>query len=145
MIWRPPRSTLLPYTTLFRSCGSVSGRNTVAGVPAHRVTVLSWQVEQAMAGTTLCTIAGAAVPLTLAKIKVLNGAPPWQALQFAAPKGTWIDGSVLVAGVPESVWLRLWQLAQLKEATAVCTIAGGAVPLALVKVKPGGAVEVLFE
>src|SRR5258706_2743985 len=125
-------------------CGSVSGRRTVVGVPGHSATVLSWQVEQAIAVTVLCTIAGAAVPLTFAKIKVLNGAPPWQAVQLAAPKGTWIAGSVLVAGEPESVWPVLWQLAQFREATAVCTIAGGAVPLALVKVKPGGAVKVVF-
>jgi len=110
----------------------VSGRRTVVGVPTHNATLLSWQVEQAMAETALCTMAGAAVPLTFAKVNVLNGAPPWQALQLAEPKGTWFAGSVLVGGVPESVWLRLWQLAQLKEATAVCTIAGGAVPLALV-------------
>src|SRR5258706_3593539 len=104
MIRRPPRSTLFPYTTLFRAmnvtvdlwqselfpdtgcgtlplCGSVSGRRTVGGVPGHSATVPSWQVEQAIAVTALCTIAGAAVPLTFAKIKVLKGAPPWQAEQ----------------------------------------------------------------
>jgi len=101
--------------------------------------------EQAEALTALCTIAGAAVPLTLAKIKVLNGAPPWQAEQLAAPKGTWIAGSVLVAGVPESVWPVLWQLAQFREATAVCTIAGGAVPLALVNWNPPGVVKFVLE
>src|SRR5258708_28255295 len=83
--------------------GSVSGRRTVVGVPGHSATVLSWQVEQAMAVTALCTIAGAAVPLTFVKIKVLNGAPPWQALQFPAPKGTGIDGRVVVAGLPQTV------------------------------------------
>src|SRR5258706_174991 len=46
---------------------------------------------------------------------------------------------------PESVWPVLWQTTQFRVATAVCTIAGGAVPLALVKVKPGGAVKVVFE
>jgi hypothetical protein len=125
--------------------GSVSGRRTVVGVPTHNGTVASWQVEQAMAGTALCTMAGAAVPLTFANVKVLKGAPPWQALQLAAPKGTWFAGSVLVAGEPESVWFRLWQLSQLREATAVCTIAGGAVPLAFVNWKPPGVVKLLFE
>ena len=123
----------------------MAGRRTVVGVPTHNGTVLSWQVEQAMAETALCTMAGAAVPLRFAKVKPLKGAPPWQALQVAGPKGTWFAGRVLVAGVPESVWFRLWQLAQLKEATAVCTIAGGAVPLALVKLKPPGVVKLLFE
>src|SRR3712207_7571580 len=31
MIRRPPRSTLFPYTTLFRSCGPPVGRRTRAG------------------------------------------------------------------------------------------------------------------
>src|SRR5262245_63543965 len=35
MIRRPPRSTLFPYTTLFRSCGACSGRGT-CGVPPDR-------------------------------------------------------------------------------------------------------------
>src|SRR5260221_938603 len=118
--------------------GSVSGRNTVAGVPTHRVTVLSWQVEQAMPGTALCTMAGAAVPLAFTKVKVLNGALPWQALQLAAPKGTWFAGSVLVAGVPESVWTRVRHLAQLQAATALCCLLVPAIPLALVEpMQPG--------
>src|SRR5687768_18325394 len=33
MIRRPPRSTLFPYTTLFRSVGTVEQRNQVAHVP----------------------------------------------------------------------------------------------------------------
>src|SRR2546422_8370050 len=42
MIRRPPRSTLFPYTTLFRSRGCGSGTNshppasTVEGAPGHR-------------------------------------------------------------------------------------------------------------
>src|SRR5256885_13307494 len=31
MIRRPPRSTLFPYTTLFRSRGTIHGRNETAG------------------------------------------------------------------------------------------------------------------
>src|SRR3712207_8710638 len=30
MIRRPPRSTLFPYTTLFRSAASISGRSTIS-------------------------------------------------------------------------------------------------------------------
>src|SRR2546430_13355367 len=43
MIRRPPRSTLFPYTTLFRSLGSVTTRETCdfagadAGIPAEAV------------------------------------------------------------------------------------------------------------
>src|SRR5258706_16448663 len=48
-------------------CGSVSGRRTLGGVPGHSATVLSWQGEQAIAVTALCTIAGAAVPLKIGR------------------------------------------------------------------------------
>src|SRR3989442_6847347 len=36
MIRRPPRSTLFPYTTLFRSQGREVGRALDSGVAAHR-------------------------------------------------------------------------------------------------------------
>src|SRR3712207_8592650 len=36
MIRRPPRSTLFPYTTLFRSAGSVSNVYTILGNPVLR-------------------------------------------------------------------------------------------------------------
>src|SRR3712207_7764179 len=39
MIRRPPRSTLFPYTTLFRSCPSSSGR--ASSLPVDRVEQLS--------------------------------------------------------------------------------------------------------
>jgi len=100
-------------------------------------------VEQGVLETALCTMAGGAVPDAFVNMKLLV---TWQAPQDAAPVGTCpAAGRVLVGGAPESVWFRLWQLAQLKEATAVCTIAGGAVPLALVNVKPPGVVKLLFE
>src|SRR3712207_7775225 len=35
MIRRPPRSTLFPYTTLFRSLGRAAGSNTEGGGPAR--------------------------------------------------------------------------------------------------------------
>jgi len=41
MIRRPPRSTLFPYTTLFRSDGKRRGIVKTAGSPRHRVVV--WQ------------------------------------------------------------------------------------------------------
>jgi len=65
-------------------------------------------------------------------------------VQLAAPKGTWIAGSVLVAGVPESVWPVLWQLAQFREALP-CAPSRAGRAAALLKVKPGGAVKVVFE
>src|SRR5688572_31965004 len=48
MIRRPPRSTLFPYTTLFRSTSSISGRVTsVTGDPLSGVVV---RVENARSG-----------------------------------------------------------------------------------------------
>src|SRR2546430_8733534 len=35
MIRRPPRSTLFPYTTLFRSIGLVTGRGLAANIRSH--------------------------------------------------------------------------------------------------------------
>src|SRR5690242_21306561 len=37
MIRRPPRSTLFPYTTLFRSCGEMKGHRSVASQAACEV------------------------------------------------------------------------------------------------------------
>src|SRR2546430_12999917 len=37
MIRRPPRSTLFPYTTLFRSLDADRGRHRPGGAPAHGV------------------------------------------------------------------------------------------------------------
>src|SRR2546428_5173879 len=36
MIRRPPRSTLFPYTTLFRSHGPAAGRNSPSSLPNRR-------------------------------------------------------------------------------------------------------------
>ena len=49
----------------------VAGRRRVAGAPAQ-LWPASWQAEQAMLLTTLCTIAGAAVPVRLLKLKLLK-------------------------------------------------------------------------
>src|SRR5256885_12232293 len=52
MIRRPPRSTLFPYTTLFRSGLELEGRATIEGEWAGRVTGLRDQlVEAAMMRT----------------------------------------------------------------------------------------------
>src|SRR5688572_32035210 len=47
MIRRPPRSTLFPYTTLFRSCTGISRTAEGGGRTAHEVAVA--QVEQHIA------------------------------------------------------------------------------------------------
>src|SRR3712207_7819819 len=48
MIRRPPRSTLFPYTTLFRSIGIQPARHNVAGHHTHAATKLE-NVEDAFA------------------------------------------------------------------------------------------------
>ena len=53
--------------------------------------------------------------------------------------GTWLEGTVAVAGVPMKVLPAAWQVAQATPDTAACTIAGGAVPLTLVNLKPPAA------
>src|SRR3712207_7923062 len=55
MIRRPPRSTLFPYTTLFRSDAWAAGLGTLRGRPHHR--------------PTLSEVSGGVVPLT--------SWPPW--------------------------------------------------------------------
>src|SRR2546422_8210342 len=37
MIRRPPRSTLFPYTTLFRSRGKYNSNGTVNAIPGHNI------------------------------------------------------------------------------------------------------------
>src|SRR3712207_8969254 len=41
MIRRPPRSTLFPYTTLFRSLVRVRGGKKTSGTPAHSLMILA--------------------------------------------------------------------------------------------------------
>src|SRR3712207_7106978 len=43
MIRRPPRSTLFPYTTLFRSPATRSGSPASVAVPDHRPTAGGWR------------------------------------------------------------------------------------------------------
>src|SRR2546430_6861079 len=46
MIRRPPRSTLFPYTTLFRSCAAICRDRTSASASARRAPARSSQVAQ---------------------------------------------------------------------------------------------------
>jgi hypothetical protein len=104
------------------------GRSTVTGVPAQLFPA-SWQVEQAVAATAACTIAGGAVPVMLLNLKVVTFAAAWQVSQAVEPKGTWFAGGAFVAGVPMNVDATLvaWQVAQATPGTAACTMPGGAV------------------
>jgi hypothetical protein len=78
----------------------VAGRVTVGGDPTNDLPA-SWQVEQAVALTTECTMPGGAVVLALANENVEKLVAVWQAVQFApAGSGTWLLGSVFTAGVP---------------------------------------------
>src|SRR3712207_7958843 len=55
MIRRPPRSTLFPYTTLFRST-PLSRRRTAAGRCLYSVTLaVGWVVDGAKGGCVCCT------------------------------------------------------------------------------------------
>jgi hypothetical protein len=49
----------------------MAGRTLVTGVPAQLIPA-SWQLEQAAALTTLCTIDGGAVPLALVKVNAVK-------------------------------------------------------------------------
>src|SRR2546422_8068213 len=56
MIRRPPRSTLFPYTTLFRSCGNcraLPGRGTIAHTPGARPVI--WSAARGTLTTRLFT------------------------------------------------------------------------------------------
>src|SRR3712207_8641896 len=56
MIRRPPRSTLFPYTTLFRSSGTLSGTptNVILSV-AHNDDNMNPNAPIVMANSTICT------------------------------------------------------------------------------------------
>src|SRR5258706_12928503 len=60
-----------PATTCGVPSALVAGRTTVAGDPIQLIPA-SWQLEQAAELTALCTIAGAAVPLALAKVNAVK-------------------------------------------------------------------------
>ena len=49
--------------------------------------------------------------------------------------GTWLEGTVLVAGVPIQLLPASWQVEQGAAETTLCTMVGGALPLALVNAK----------
>src|SRR3712207_7316590 len=53
MIRRPPRSTLFPYTTLFRSLGHPSDERWLCALPLTHVGGLSILLRSVIAGTTV--------------------------------------------------------------------------------------------
>ena len=84
----------------------------------------SWQLEQAAAVTALCTMAGGAVALRLAKLKELKFELLWHRAQSVAPMGTWVAGSVTIGGAPTKDSPEPWQPAQLSVLTAAWFIGG---------------------
>src|SRR5437870_13594970 len=46
MIRRPPRSTLFPYTTLFRSVSRFTWLPTAAGSPGYRCRMIHWRISR---------------------------------------------------------------------------------------------------
>src|SRR5260221_2907781 len=81
-----------------------SGRTTVAGDPIQLMP-FSWQDEQAVMVTRLCTMEGGAVPLAVLKEKLLKLDEEWQPSQASVAVGTCLGGSVTVilGAVPTSV------------------------------------------
>src|SRR3989449_9194380 len=64
MIRRPPRSTLFPYTTLFRSLESAALRARGSGiVPSDRPLGLYWELYGLTAGGEMVTTAVSVIPL----------------------------------------------------------------------------------
>src|SRR5256886_16602940 len=78
MIRRPPRSTLFPYTTLFRSTiATVSSSGLVTGVVAGAVTITG--TSEGQSGTASITVSGvpvAAGTVSPASASVPAGAAP---------------------------------------------------------------------
>src|SRR2546427_12064078 len=84
MIRRPPRSTLLPYTTLFRSNGKL--RDTVGGGD----TALA---PDGAADATITLTLNAAGGRTVTAVQLVNGGGGgWDTI---APNASWVLGGVL--------------------------------------------------
>jgi hypothetical protein len=131
--WQPSQATLPIGTWL-------DGKVTVTfGVLPTSVFPAPWQVTQLLVNPAWF-IGGTALAIT----NVVKLLAEWQFVQAVEPIGMWLDGSTLVAGVPAQVLPCAWQVAQLVLETAACTIEGGAVPLALVNLKPPVA-KLVFE
>ena len=62
----------------------IVGRVTTGGEPA-KLMPRSWQVEQAVEPTALCTIEGGATPLAFANTNDVKLAGAWQLSQLAVP------------------------------------------------------------
>jgi hypothetical protein len=84
----------------------------------------SWQVEQGVELTTLCTIEGGAIPLALANTKDVKLAGAWQLSQLAAPNGTCVAGGATVGGDPTKFRPLAWQVAQATPGTDAWFIGG---------------------
>ena len=74
-----------------------AGRVTTGGEPT-KLLPASWQLEQAVEVTTLCTIAGGAAPLAFANTKVVKLVGEWQLWQVAEANGIWFEGGTTSAG-----------------------------------------------
>ena len=109
------------------------------GVVPTSVLPEPWQVAHPLVNPAWF-IGGTAFAIT----KVVKVVAEWQFVQAVLPIGMWLAGSTLVAGVPAQVLPCAWQLLQAALPTAACTIAGGAVPLAFVNLKPPVA-KLVFE
>jgi len=72
----------------------------------------------------------------------LNGAPPWQPCK--ARRGRTHDRRSDLGGRVPRRWPVLWQ-PRSSGSHCVCTIAGGAVPLALCELEPPGVVKFVLE
>src|SRR5256885_16687089 len=71
MIRRPPRSTLFPYTTLFRSAGNITGSSSAAGLPLAGISTSGSPLGSAVQGGTGVTLtAGGAIGSTAAPLAI---------------------------------------------------------------------------
>src|SRR3712207_9494280 len=85
MIRRPPRSTLFPYTTLFRSTREAPARAAVAGV-------MSWASTRSVIGLVIALSVPAALP---------DGHPFAERDLILAVAAVMIVGSVLLQGLTQ--------------------------------------------
>jgi len=82
-----------PCRHVHRAIGLRAGRTLMLGEPTQLLP-FSWQVEQPIAVTMLCTIEGGAVPLALVNEKLLKLDEEWQPSQAIVPVGCdWPEAS----------------------------------------------------
>src|SRR5256885_8140104 len=84
MIRRPPRSTLFPYTTLFRSIGNPAAVSAMLGVPADDASLASPERARALAEQLAARCAAQRVALT--RREILGAREHgWSAVLYDAP------------------------------------------------------------